>query len=342
MSLKFINAEKRESDTVIFPSFNLTINKDKITAIFTSINIRRLLIDLFLGETSLSAGDITVDEQSLHKKRKQIGFLLLNNGYYERLTVEETIKFYIQLYHSDLTVNQLLQKLQLENLRKKRAQTLTYSEKKRLQFACLLAQQQSILIMEELDQNIDVESKQIFQSILEQLKNEGKLIIMLTGSLESAVTTAQIVYQLDERGLRQVNINEDEERERKELEGSEISTEKLVEPFTLEKIPTKVNEKIVLFDPPEIDYIESIQGKSYVYINDQSFHCTFTLIELEDRLAPFGFFRCHRSYIVNLQKVREVISWTRNSFSLVLDNKEKSTIPLSKTKMSQLKERLRF
>ena len=49
---------------------------------------------------------------------------------------------------------------------------------------------------------------------------------------------------------------------------------------------------------------------------------------------PFGFFRCHRSYIVNLQKVREVITWTRNSYSLILENKEKTSIPLSKAKMA--------
>ena len=60
--------------------------------------------------------------------------------------------------------------------------------------------------------------------------------------------------------------------------------------------------------------------------------------ELEERLLPYGFFRCHRSYIVNLQKVREVITWTRNSYSLVLDDRAKSNIPLSKGKMAELKE----
>ncbi|MDR0435024.1 MAG: LytTR family transcriptional regulator DNA-binding domain-containing protein [Gracilibacteraceae bacterium] len=37
-------------------------------------------------------------------------------------------------------------------------------------------------------------------------------------------------------------------------------------------------------------------------------------------MKPYGFFRCHRSYIVNLQKVREIITWTRNSYGLILDD----------------------
>ncbi|HLQ41008.1 MAG TPA: LytTR family DNA-binding domain-containing protein, partial [Tetragenococcus sp.] len=102
----------------------------------------------------------------------------------------------------------------------------------------------------------------------------------------------------------------------------------------------KVNEKIILFDPPEIDYIESHAGQSNVCLNGEFFPTTFTLTELEEKLKPEGFFRCHRSYIVNLQKVKEVITWTRNSFSFILNDQSKSSIPLSKTKMTELKEML--
>ena len=97
---------------------------------------------------------------------------------------------------------------------------------------------------------------------------------------------------------------------------------------------------MILFDPPEIDYIESSEGQSHIFIRGESFPTMFTLHELEDRLHYFGFFRCHRSYIVNLQKVREVITWTRNSYSLILDDKNTTSIPLSKTKMTQLKDML--
>ena len=98
----------------------------------------------------------------------------------------------------------------------------------------------------------------------------------------------------------------------------------------------------MLFDPIEIDYIESEAGISNLNIRGEKFPCTMTLTELENNLECFGFFRCHRSYIVNLQKVREVITWTRNSYSLTLDDKRKSSIPLSKGKLAELKEILKI
>src|SRR5699024_11276945 len=85
--------------------------------------------------------------------------------------------------------------------------------------------------------------------------------------------------------------------------------------FQFNKIPRKVNEKIILFDPTEIDYIESHAGQSNVCLNGEFFPTTCTLTELEEKLKPEGFFRCHGSYIVNLQKVTEVITCPRNSLS---------------------------
>nr|WP_251125344.1 LytTR family DNA-binding domain-containing protein [Exiguobacterium sp. s43] len=137
------------------------------------------------------------------------------------------------------------------------------------------------------------------------------------------------VYRIDHRHLRLLDV------EPEDAGDSEISSEIIHVRF--EKIPTKVNEKIILLDPPEIDFIESQDGQSILHSQSDQFPSVFTMNELETRLTPYGFFRCHRSYLVNLQRVREVITYTKNSFSLILDDSEKTTIPLSKTKMAELK-----
>jgi ABC-2 type transport system ATP-binding protein len=64
-----------------------------------------------------------------------------------------------------------------------------------------------------------------------------------------------------------------------------------------------------------------------------------TLAEMEKKLEIYGFYRCHRSYIVNLQKVREIITWSKNAYSLRIDNKDKATIPLSRTKIQDIQEK---
>ncbi|MCE5169139.1 LytTR family transcriptional regulator DNA-binding domain-containing protein [Paenibacillus profundus] len=107
--------------------------------------------------------------------------------------------------------------------------------------------------------------------------------------------------------------------------------------LSFDKIPARVEDKIVLIDPLEMNFIESQDGTSQLHVHSGMYPCSMTLTELEKKLKPFGFFRCHRSYLVNLQRVREVIIWSRNSYSLVLDDEKKSTVPLSKNKYEEMK-----
>ncbi|WP_301109924.1 LytTR family transcriptional regulator DNA-binding domain-containing protein [Sporosarcina sp.] len=338
MTLQFINAEKRIHDSIVFPSFNLTVKPGQAVAIYSSVNVREQLMEVLLENSRLSGGEVRVSGSSYIKSKQQLGFLFLHHGLYERLSIVEMIRFTKQLYTSNLSIEDTLHMVQLDSKWKVKIKELSYSERRRVQLACLLVQNPSYYIFEEADQNLDLESKRIFLTVLQDLKEQEKGVLILTGNMESAVTAGDDVFRLDDNGLHSIQTRDTLEDQ---SAADEISvTAESVLPVRFEKIPTKVNEKIVLFDPPEIDYVESNEGQSFLHIKGEGFPTNFTLNELEGRLLPFGFFRCHRSYIVNLQKVREVITWTRNSYSLVLDDTEKSTIPLSKTKMVELKEML--
>lgn len=330
MSLKFIQVEKQMNDAILFPEFNLTINKSEIVSLCTNVNVREQLLFILLGKVKLSKGTIEyIPEQKL-------GFYFLREGEYERLTVKESLQFFQRIHQSDQSIEEVLHTVQLDAKKNKKIKELTYSEKKRVQLAHLLIQNPAIYILEEPDQNLDMESKKILINVLRELSLSQKTILVLNSQIESALAYSDKIYRLDEKGLHAIQMEVDTQEDSNMKVGNDYE-EKTAQPIRFEKIPTKVNEKIVLFDPPEIDYIESMEGQTFLHIKGESFPCTFTLNDLEERLLPFGFFRCHRSYIVNLQKVREVITWTRNSYSLVLDDSEKSSVPLSKTKMMDLK-----
>ncbi|MFJ8063743.1 LytTR family transcriptional regulator DNA-binding domain-containing protein [Psychrobacillus sp. NPDC096426] len=332
MAMNFFQAEKHIHDTIVFPAFDLEIGSGEVAAICSNVNVREQLIDILLGKSLLSNGVVQCAD------KKKLAFFFLDEGLHERLTVQEFLKYYHQLYQSKQSIEETTRLVQLDAQKNKKIIDLTYSEKKRAQLAYILIQNAETYIMEEPDQNLDAESKRILISVLNELRKLQKTVLVLTSYLETAVTVADKIVRLDDKGLHEVQTEEEdsEELQNETLIENEIE-EKIVQPIRFEKIPTKVNEKIVLFDPPEIDYIESTEGQTYLHIKGENFPCSFTLNELEERLLPFGFFRCHRSYIVNLQKVREVITWTRNSYSLVLDDAEKSSVPLSKTKMADLK-----
>ncbi|MFS0724127.1 LytTR family transcriptional regulator DNA-binding domain-containing protein [Paenibacillus sp. 1P07SE] len=177
----------------------------------------------------------------------------------------------------------------------------------------------------------DRQTKQAFFAVLEQISD--RYVVMTSTSLEEAIQLGK-PYRLNERGLHELGDAEDQP--------DSSSRQLTAQPFKLQKITAKAEDKIILFDPLEIDYVESSEGQSRLYVNSETFDTPIPLKELEQRLRPFGFFRCHRSYLVNLQRVREIIVWSKNSYSLSLDDRKHSTVPLSKGNYAALKDMLQL
>jgi two-component system, LytTR family, response regulator LytT len=63
-----------------------------------------------------------------------------------------------------------------------------------------------------------------------------------------------------------------------------------------------------------------------------------TLEELLDSLDPGIFWRAHRSYVVNINHIREVVPWFKSSYQLRMDDKKQSEIPVSRAQTKRLRE----
>ena len=98
------------------------------------------------------------------------------------------------------------------------------------------------------------------------------------------------------------------------LERLEAAEESAAQGTAVEKIPAKAGETLLLFNPSDIDFAESASGRTALSVRGEEYACALTLEELSVRLERYGFFRCHRSYLVNMQKVQEVVRWTRNGW----------------------------
>ena len=63
-----------------------------------------------------------------------------------------------------------------------------------------------------------------------------------------------------------------------------------------------------------------------------------TLEELLDSLDPNLFWRAHRSYVVNINRIREVVPWFKSSYQLRMDDKKQSEVPVSRAQTKRLRE----
>jgi two-component system, LytTR family, response regulator LytT len=63
-----------------------------------------------------------------------------------------------------------------------------------------------------------------------------------------------------------------------------------------------------------------------------------TLEELLESLDPNFFWRAHRSYLVNINRIREVVPWFKSSYQLRMDDKKQTEIPVSRAQTKRLRE----
>ena len=108
------------------------------------------------------------------------------------------------------------------------------------------------------------------------------------------------------------------------------------------KVPARKDDRIVLYDPGDLLYATSRDGKTILRTASEEASTNLTLQELESRLVGRGFFKAHRAYLVNLQHIKAVIQYTRNSYTLQLDDKQETLVPLSKQSEKELQELLGY
>jgi len=63
-----------------------------------------------------------------------------------------------------------------------------------------------------------------------------------------------------------------------------------------------------------------------------------TLEELLDGLDSDMFWRAHRSYVVNINRIKEVVPWFKSSYQLRMDDKKQTEIPVSRAQTKRLRE----
>ena len=67
-----------------------------------------------------------------------------------------------------------------------------------------------------------------------------------------------------------------------------------------------------------------------------------TIEELQSNLDPSLFWRVHRSFLVNINRIREVIPWFKSSFQLKMDDKRQTEIPVSRIQTKRLRALLKI
>lgn len=106
---------------------------------------------------------------------------------------------------------------------------------------------------------------------------------------------------------------------------------------SLKKITINMDEKIYVLSLTDVDYIEANEKETLIFANKKRYVSKIKISKWEEMLEGYNFYRCHRSYIVNLDKIVEIEQWFNSSWIIKLKNYS-TTIPVSRNNIKELKE----
>ena len=124
------------------------------------------------------------------------------------------------------------------------------------------------------------------------------------------------------------------------------------EPSTREaavRIPVHRGERIILVEEARVAFAEAARGYTYLTLvavpagnpsaGADRLLTSYTLVDLAERLSD-AFVRTHRSFLVNLRLVREVVPQVGGGLVLVMGDRQRTQIPVSRRQVAEVRQRL--
>lgn len=112
------------------------------------------------------------------------------------------------------------------------------------------------------------------------------------------------------------------------------------QPRYLERVAVRKGARIFVIDVANIDWIGSESGLIFIHTKEEKYITNYTLDELESRLNPSMFFRAHRSAIVNLTRIKEIIPWFAGSHRIRLTTG--AEVDLSRNQAKKLRKIIKW
>lgn len=107
--------------------------------------------------------------------------------------------------------------------------------------------------------------------------------------------------------------------------------------FISNKINLWKNEKIIVVDINDIYYCVAQERITYVFTKDEKYSVNLFISDFYEKLPNDIFFKCHRSYIVNINKIKEIIPWFNNTYNLKLQDIDYE-VPVSRSNVKVFKQ----
>lgn len=182
------NLTKKFEDKVLFSDFNLKIISGEFVIFSgpsgcgktTLLNMIGAIEKIDIGEIIVDGIDIKNKRNHLNYFRTKIGFLFQNFALVDNKTVKENLKLIRKDCKTDLSIEEALRIVGLEEKLNQKVYTLSGGEQQRVALARLMLKKCDIILADEPTGSLDNNNAEAVLNILKQLNEQGKTIILVT------------------------------------------------------------------------------------------------------------------------------------------------------------------
>ena len=194
--LKLQNIDKSFGKHNVLSGVNLEIKQGKIIGIIgVSGSGKTTILRLIIGFYRPTKGEIIFNGINIKKQMniidRNFGFATQDNSFYKELTVEENIKFFGKLYgltndFLKLNIDTVLDFVDLYEAKRVLARNLSGGMQRRLDMACALIHDPTVLILDEPTEDLDPILRAEILRLIKKINSKGTTIIFTTHLLDEA------------------------------------------------------------------------------------------------------------------------------------------------------------
>lgn len=106
---------------------------------------------------------------------------------------------------------------------------------------------------------------------------------------------------------------------------------------TINRFCVVKNGKYIPLDFPEIVFVYVKDKEAYIRTKTDEYTSSLTIQEIENLLPKQSFLRVHRQYVINLDRIGEIIPWFHGTYMLRMEDMRTTEIPVSRNKTKEFK-----
>jgi len=130
-----------------------------------------------------------------------------------------------------------------------------------------------------------------------------------------------------------------QERKAPELPGAGTGAAPAQQTAPRSKLAVRCNNRHFIVDANDVIYATIDNGLITLVTTTLEGHSNYRTIEdLQAALDRDQFWRVHRSYLVNINRIKEVVPWFKSSYQLRMDDKKHTEVPVSRVQTRRLRE----